>query len=413
VEWIERGKLLNFEEHDYCCHLDLIARNHGIDAAERYITRVPKPLRNVVLFETLLVNCVSLNDVQKAEKIFEEIRNLSLPLTVSACNQMLLLYKRVAHKKVADILMLMEKENINPSPFTYKVLIDLKGRLNDTLGIEAVLDMMKDNGVEPDVATQTMIAKFYISGGLTEKAEEAIRAMEGFKNDNRHAIRSLLDLYSILGSPDDVERIWKSCTEPKLDDYLAAIGAWGKLGNIERAEAAFEALRKTSPKLTSKYFNAMLNVYAENKLLSKGKKFLERMCSAGCPSSPLTWDALVNLYVNSGEVEKADSFLQKVAEQNPDRNPLFRSYVKLLKAHAKKGDAHSAEKIFHMLKKVRYPGRTPPYGFLLKAYVNAEVPAYGFRERMRADNVRQSKTVREQLMHLDNLQKGGDPEMTE
>jgi hypothetical protein len=66
-----------------------------------------------------------------------------------------------------------------------------------------------------------------------------------------------------------------------------------------------------------------------------------------------------------------------------------------------------------MLKKVRYPGRTPTYGFLLKAYVNAEVPAYGFRERMRADNVRQSKTVREQLMHLDNLQKGGDPEMTE
>src|SRR5438132_9036261 len=91
VEWIERGKLLNFEERDYGCHLDLIARNHGIEAARKYIERVPKPFRNEVIYETLLVNCVCLTDVQKAEEVFEEIRNLSLPLTVSACNQMLLL----------------------------------------------------------------------------------------------------------------------------------------------------------------------------------------------------------------------------------------------------------------------------------------------------------------------------------
>jgi pentatricopeptide repeat protein len=237
--------------------------------------------------------------------------------------------------------------------------------------------------------------------------------MEGCKNDNRRAIRSLIDLYAILRRPDDVERIWKSCTEPMLDDYLAAIGAWGKLRHIEQVEETFEALRKTSPKLTSKYFNAMLNVYAENKLIPRGKTFLERMCSAGCQCSPLTWDALVNLYVNSDEVEKADSFLQKVAEQNPDRNTLFCSYVNLLKAYAEKGDIHSAEKIFDTLKKVRYPERTLPYGFLLKAYVNAEVPAYGFRERMRADNVHHGKTVKEQLVHLDNLQKAGDPEMIE
>ncbi|TVU39981.1 hypothetical protein EJB05_13426, partial [Eragrostis curvula] len=342
MEWIEREKLLHLEEHDYACHLDLIARNHGIDAAQKYIERVPKPLRNEVLYESLLVNCVCLNYVQKAEEVFQEIRKLSLPLTVSACNQMLLLYKRVARTKVADILMLMEEENIKPSPFTYKLLIDLKGRSNDISGMELVLDKMKADGVEPDFSTQTMVVKFYINGGLTEKAEEAIRAMEVYKNDNRHAIRSLLDLYAILGRPDDVARTWESCTEPKLDDYLAAIGAWGKLGHIEQVEETYEALVKISPKLSSKYFNAMLNVYAENKLLSKGKEFLERMCSAGCPSGPLTWDALVNLYVNSGEVEKADSFLLKVAEENPDRYPLFCLHVKLLKAYAEKGDIHNA-----------------------------------------------------------------------
>uniref|UniRef100_A0A0A9DM03 Pentacotripeptide-repeat region of PRORP domain-containing protein n=1 Tax=Arundo donax TaxID=35708 RepID=A0A0A9DM03_ARUDO len=208
---------------------------------------------------------------------------------------MILLYKGVAHSKIVDILMLMERENIQPSPFTYKLLIDLKGRLNDTLGMELVLNTMKDNGVEPDFTTHMMVAKFYISGGLLEKAEEIIRGMEVYVKDKRHAIRSLLDLYAILGRPDDVERIWKSCTEPKLEDFLVAIKAWSKLGRIEQAEETFEALLQTSPNLTSKYFNAMMNVYAENKLLSKGKEFIERMCSSRCPSGPLTWDALVRL----------------------------------------------------------------------------------------------------------------------
>ncbi|KAG0542179.1 hypothetical protein BDA96_02G080700 [Sorghum bicolor] len=403
MEWIDRRKLLNFEERDYASHLDLVARNHGIEAAEKYIERVPEAFRSEVLYETLLVNCVCRDDAQKAEQVFNEIRELSLPLTVSACNQMLLLYKRVSRNKVVDILKLMENENIKPSLFTYKLMIDLKGRSNDTLGMESVLNLMKENGFEPDFGIQTMVAKFYLSGDLAEKAEEVTNAMEVYVNANRHAIRALLDLYAILGRPDDVERIWNLCTEPKLEDFLAAIKAWGKLGHIESAEETFDALVKTSPKLTSKYFNAMLYVYAENELLDKGKKFIERMSLDGCPSSPLTWDAVVKLYVNSGELAKADSFLANVTEDNPDRYPLFRSYVILLKAFAEKGDIHNAEKIFNRLKQTSYPARTLPYNLLLAAYANAQVTPYGFRERMKADKYSPSKSQIERLNRLDSL----------
>ena len=147
----------------------------------------------------------------------------------------------------SDILMLMEKENIKPSLFTYKLIIDLKGRSNDMSGIEMVLNEMKASGVEPDFATQTMVAKFYIDGGLTEKAEAIISEMEmEYIKDKRHAIRSLLHLYAALSKPGEVARIWKLCTEPKLEDFMAAIEAWGKLGCIEQAEETFEAMLKTT-----------------------------------------------------------------------------------------------------------------------------------------------------------------------
>ena len=412
VEWIESRNLLKFEERDYACHLDLIARNSGIEKAQRYIARVPKPFRNEVLYETLLVNCVCVSDIQKAEKVFREIRDLSLPLTVSACNQMILLYKRIARNKVADILMLMEKENIKPSLFTYKLIIDLKGRSNDMSGIEMVLNEMKASGVEPDFATQTMVVKFYIDGGLTEKAEAIISEMEmEYIKDKRHAIRSLLHLYASLSKPGEVARIWKLCTEPKLEDFMAAIEAWGKLGCIEQAEETFETMLKTTQKVSSRYYNAMLRVYAENKLMAKGKEFVERMSSDGCPNSPLTWDVLIKLYVNSGEVGKADSFLLNVTEQNPDRRPTYGSYIYLLMAYAEKGDIHNAERIFERLKMVGYPGRKPPYAVLLEAYVNAKVCPHGFRERMRADGVHPVKKVIEHLKFLEKLPKGGVPEL--
>ncbi|KAG8081154.1 hypothetical protein GUJ93_ZPchr0007g3684 [Zizania palustris] len=86
--------------------------------------------------------------------------------------------------------------------------------------------------------------------------------------------------------------------------------------------------------------------YAYNKLLVKGKHFVERMTRDGCPIGPLTWDAIINLYVKSGVI------------------------------------SITLEKIFDRLKKVEYPGQTLPYNVLLEAYVNAKVPAYGFLQRM-------------------------------
>uniref|UniRef100_A0ACD5T6W2 Uncharacterized protein n=1 Tax=Avena sativa TaxID=4498 RepID=A0ACD5T6W2_AVESA len=410
--WIEGRKLLKFEEREYACLLDLTARNSGIEKAQKYLARVPKPFRNELLYETLLVSCVRVSDIQKAEEVFREIRNLSLPLTVSACNQMILLYKRVARNKVIDILMLMEKENIKPSPFTYKLIIDLKGRSNDMSGVELVLNEMKASGVELDFATRSMVARFYIYGGLTEKAEAVIREMEmGYIKDKRHAIRSLLHLYADLSKPGEVARIWKLCTEPNREDFLAAIEAWGKLGCIEQAEKTFEAMLETTRKVSSRYYNVMLSVYAENKLMAKGKEFVERMSSDGCPNSPVTWEVLIKLYVNSGEVGKADSFLLKVTEENPDRRPTYGSYIYLLRAYAENGDIHNAEKIFDRLKKVDYPGRKPPYDMLLEAYVNAKVRPHGFRERMRADGVHPVKIVIERLKFLDQLPKGGVPEL--
>uniref|UniRef100_A0A5B6YHF9 Putative Pentatricopeptide repeat-containing protein isoform 1 n=1 Tax=Davidia involucrata TaxID=16924 RepID=A0A5B6YHF9_DAVIN len=405
-EWLESTKRLDFVERDYASRLDLIAKVRGLHKAESYIEKIPKSFRGEVIYRTLLAYCVAINNVKKAEEVFNKMKDLEFSITSFACNQLLLLYKRIDKKKIADVLLLMEKENVKPSLFTYRILIDTKGQSNDITGMDQIVETMKAEGIEPDINTQAIMAKHYVSGGLKEKAEAVLKEMEGGNlKDNRWACRALLPLYAALGKADEVGRVWKVCeSNPRLDDCMAAIEAWGKLNKIEEAEAVFDRILKTWKKLSSRHYSALLKVYANHKMLAKGKDLVKRMADSGCKIGPLTWDALVKLYVESGEVEKADLILQKATQQNQIR-PMFSSYMAIMDQYVKRGDVHNSEKIFHRMRQAGYVARPRQFQALIQAYINAKASAYGIRERMKADNVFPNKALAAQLARVDAFRK--------
>ncbi|THF95155.1 hypothetical protein TEA_020336 [Camellia sinensis var. sinensis] len=402
-EWLESTKQLDFVERDYASRLDLIAKVRGLQKAENYIEKIPKSSRGEVIYRTLLANCVSANDVKKTEEVFNKMRDLEFPITCFACNQLLILYRRFNKKKIADVLLLMEKENVKPTLFTYKFLIETKGQSNEITGMDQIFETMKADGIEPDLDTHAILAKHYVSGGLNEKAEAVLKEMEGDNiKEKRWACRALLPLYASLGKSDEVGRIWKVCeSNPKLEECMAAILAWGKLKKIEEAEAVFDRMSKTWKRLSSKHYCTLLKVYADNKMLNKGKDLVKRMVDSGSRIDPLTLDALVRLYVGAGEVEKADSILQKAIQQS-QMKPMFGSYMSILDQYAKRGDIHNSEKMFHRMRQVGFVARLPQFQALLQAYVNAKAPAYGIRERMKADNVFPNKVVAGQLAQVEH-----------
>ncbi|KAF8369859.1 hypothetical protein HHK36_032118 [Tetracentron sinense] len=405
-EWLEANKRLDFVERDYASRIDLIAKIRGPLKAEKYIEKIPESFRGEVIYRTLLANCVAAGNIKKAEEVFNKMKDLEFPITAFACNQLLLLYKRHDNKKIADVLLLMEKENVKPSLFTYKLLIDTKGKSNDITGMDQLVETMKAEGIEPDIHTQAILARHYISGGLNEKAEAVLKEMEGSNlEENRVACRALLPLYGSLRNADEVGRVWEVCeSNPQLNECVAAIEAYGKLGKIEEAEAVFERMLKTWKGLSSRHYSALLKVYANYKLLTKGKDLVKRMADDGCQIAAVTLDSLVKLYVEAGEVEKADSILQKAAQQN-HMKPMVNSYLVIMDHYARRGDVHNAEKIFHKMRQSGYVSRMRQYQTLLLAYTNAKVSAYGFRERMKADNIFPNKSLAAQLVQVDPFRK--------
>ncbi|XP_076923833.1 pentatricopeptide repeat-containing protein At1g80270, mitochondrial-like [Bidens hawaiensis] len=405
-EWLETQKTVEFSERDYASRVDLIAKVRGMQKAEAYIDKIPESFKGEIVYRTLLANYVLNNDTKKAEKVFNKMKDLNLPITSFACNQLLLLYKRTDKKKIADVLLLMEKEDVKPSLFTYRLLIETKGMSNDIIGMEQVLETLKAEGLEPDLRLQAVLARQYVYAGMKEKAKEVLKQMEGSNlSENRGAFSSLLQIYASLGSVDDVKRVWEACeNHPRLEECMNAIEAFGKLKKVEEAEAVFDQMSKKWNRLSAKHYTSMLKVYANNKMLVKGKEIVKQMSESGCRLGPLTWDALVKLYIESGEIEKADSVLNK-ASQQLNMKPLFATYMTILDQYAKKGDVHNAEKIFYKMRQVGYVSRYRQYDALLQAYINAKVPLYGFRERLKADNVFPGKVLAERLAQVDAFKK--------
>ncbi|KAK4404757.1 Pentatricopeptide repeat-containing protein, mitochondrial [Sesamum angolense] len=414
-EWVESTKHLEFNEKNYASRLDLIAKVHGISRAEQYLKQIPKSFRGEIVYRTLLANYVSCTNVKKSEELFNKIKELEFPMTCFTCNQMLILYKRVDKKKIADVLLLMEKENIKPTIFTYQILIDVKGQSNDILGMEQIVETLKAEGLEPNSKIQTSLARYYALGGLKDKAEAILKEMEGDDIKKRRWVcHLLLPIYASLGWEDEVGRIWKVCEpNPQARECMAAIEAWGQLKRIENAEAAFDKLLEKVKKPTSRHFAALMKVYADNKMSAKGNDLVKRMVDSGCKIEPLAWDAVVKLYVRAGEVEKAVSILKKAIKQKTGKPLLFSSYLSVMDKYANRGDVHSAEKIFLMMRQAGYTARLQQYQSLLHAYINAKAPAYGFSDRMKADKIFPNKALASKLAQVDAFRKSPLTELLE
>ena len=391
------------DERIYASRVDLIARVHGVKMAEAYIEMIPDSYRGGLVYQNLLAHCSRFNKVKKAEEVFQKMRDLGFPVTLFSCNHLLFLYKRRDKKKIPDVLQLMEKENVKPSARTYKVLMGIRSPFTDYKRAEEILEFMKSDGIQPDIQARFIMARQYLDAGLKDKAEALLKEMEGNNlEENRWVCHNLLSLYGQLEKADEVERIWNICkTDPHLYEGMAAITAWGKLKKVEKAEAVFDWLLKRLKKPSHKIYTKLLTVYVDNKQLAKGENLVKRMTEGDLRTGPLDWHSLVRLYLDAGEVEKADHMFMKFSRQRSMMRPLFNSYMDIMKEYAKRGDIRNSEKMFLRIKQAGFSVRSFQFEHLINAYINAKKPAYGIWERLKAENLSPSPVLNERLRQVD------------
>nr|GFC53410.1 pentatricopeptide repeat-containing protein At1g60770 [Tanacetum cinerariifolium] len=186
----ERG--MNKTVSDQAVHIDLIAKTRGISAAEAYFIDLPEQSKNHFTYGPLLNHYCKELMTDKAESMFEKMKELNLSLTSIHYNCMMTLYEKTGQpERIPEFIMEMKAADVKFDTLTYNIWMRANAEMNDISGVER-----RDDEVTADWTTYSNLASIYIDSGLTSKAENALKELEkkNFRK-NLSAFQHLITLY--------------------------------------------------------------------------------------------------------------------------------------------------------------------------------------------------------------------------
>ncbi|KAG7578565.1 Pentatricopeptide repeat [Arabidopsis thaliana x Arabidopsis arenosa] len=250
--WMSRKTSFNLFPQDYAARLHMIENVLGFEEAEKFFERsIPENMKDYSVYATLL-SCYakSHKTLDKAEAIFEKMRDLGFLSKPSPFNLMISLYSQLGKReKVDNLISKMKCMNIEP----------------DSLTMNNVLRMYAD---ETDIKTMDKYKSEWVNAELTTKLE--MRTMVAMANAYERA-GLLLKAIEITRSKNEVRRLWNEYKEKekrnyKIDDanpcrrisvvgdeeYQSVISSLLKLDDLKGAEEIYGEWEPQGPEFDTR-----------------------------------------------------------------------------------------------------------------------------------------------------------------
>lgn len=394
---------MNKTASDQAIHLDLVAKSKGIAAAEAYFTNLSEASKNHFTYSSLL-NCYCKELMtEKAEALFEKMKELNLQLTSIPYNSLMTLYSKTGHpEKVPTIVQEMKEGDILPDLFTYNVWMRALAALGDVSGAERVIDEMKRDGrVAEDWTTYSNLASVYADAGLHDKAKKALKKLEK-KNTSKYLIayQFLITLYGKIGKLTEVYRVWRSLrlAFPKTANisYLNMIQTLVKLNDIPGAEKCFKEWEcGEHRKYDIRIANSLIEAYAKQGLLEKAEELKKRAQRGGAKPNVKTWEIFLDYHLKNKEISSAVECIDKAIETGRGDGtkwvPSSAIVEGLLRYYEAEKDVEGAERFVEVLKKAQDQLDNKVIESLVRIYAAAGRTSLIMRRRVKMENAELSE----------------------
>ncbi|KAK5774314.1 pentatricopeptide repeat-containing protein At4g02820, mitochondrial-like [Gossypium arboreum] len=400
-EWMRLQKDIKLLPGDYAIHLDLIAKNRGLDSAEKFFEDLPDKMRDQATYTALLHTYVQNKLSGKAEALMKKMSDCGFAKYPLPYNHMLSLYISEGKlEKVPEIVKELKK-NASPDIFTYNLLLSVCASQNDIEAAGKIFVELKEAKIEPDWVTFSALTNLYIRGKQFDKAMCTLKEMEKMATrENRVVYPSLISLYTNMGDKDGVHRIWKkmkSCFRKMSNaEYTCAISSLAKLGEFGEAEKLYNEWESVSGSGDARVPNIILAAYINGDRIEMAENFYRQIAQKGSSLCYTAWELLTRGYLKKQEMEKVlDCFKQGVSNVKK-WNPNDKLVGEVLKQLEELGDTEGLEKLLVIL---RNAGRlsTMVYNSLLRGYANAGKMPLVVAERMEKDSVPMDEETHELL----------------
>ncbi|KAG9450759.1 hypothetical protein H6P81_010724 [Aristolochia fimbriata] len=370
-EWMVTHPEFELAVHDYAVRIDLITKVFGSSSAEEFFEGLPPTAKTGETYAALLHSYASAKQIDKAEKLFEKIKDLKLTLSVLMYNELMTLYMSVGElDKIPLLVEELRSKQLSLDLFSYNLWASACAAKFDINGLRKILDEMSDDPnsnilmwIEGEARCKISAADHAMRLDLTLKVHDLHKAEEYFTN-----------------IPDISSQ--KAACFPLLHHYV-------KERNIEKAESFMSKLHALGLTATTHPFNEMMKLYIATGDFKKVPLIIKEMKHYNIPRNVLSYNlwmsaahalsgvhyaeiiyremmndknvkvgwsthcTLANFYVKSGLSGKALDSLKAAEEKLSTKNRL--GYFFLITLYTTLGNKSGVLRLWEASKKV--PGR--------------------------------------------------------
>lgn len=380
LEWVIRERPYKIKELDYSYLLEFTMKLHGVAQGETLFSRIPSEFQNELLYNNLVFGCLDRGLIRLAMSYMKKMRELGHPISYLAFNRLIVLHSTPARQKaIPKILTQMRADKVTPDVSTYNILLKIEA---DEHNIEGLVKVFGDMKVEPNEVTYCIMAVANAVARLYTACEAYVESIKkAMAGDNWSTLDMLVKLYGYLGNQKELERTWRMIQDlpyVRGKSFLLAIEAFGRIGNLDRAEEIWDELVLKKGLKSTEQFNSMISGYCKNGMITKATGLYKEMEKSGCKPNSITFRHLALGCAKAGLMKEAVKTLEmgsgfatsvKVRRSTPWLETTF----SIMEVFAENGDVEMVENLFEELNEGKYSRYTFVYNSLIKAYVKGKV----------------------------------------
>lgn len=383
MEWVVRERPYRPKELDYSYLLEFTTKLHGISQGEKLFSHVPLEFQNELLYNNLVIACLDKGVIRLSLAYMKKMRELGHPISYLVFNRLIILHSSPHRRKIIPrILTQMKADKVARHVSTYNILMKIEANEHNIEGLVKVFGEMKQQQVEPNEVSYCLLATAHAVAKLYTVAEAYVEAVEkSITGNNWSTLDVLIILYGYLGKPTDLERTWGIVQElphVRSKSYMLAIEAFGRIGQLNRAEELWLEIKSKKELKSTEQFNSMISVYSKHGFIDKASGLFREMEMNGCKANAITYRNLALGCLKAGLLEEALKTLElgkglTTSTRTRKSIPWLETTLSIVEIFSENGDVENAEKLFEELKTANYTRYTFVYNTLIKAYVKAKV----------------------------------------
>nr|AFK33523.1 unknown [Lotus japonicus] len=240
-EWMITHEEHGLSDSDYAMRIDLMTKVFGIDAAERYFEALPVAAKTSETYTALLHSYAGAKMTEKAEELYQRIKDSNLSFDALTYNEMMTLYMSVGQvEKVPSVVEELKQRNVSPDIFTYNLWISSCAATLNIDEVRRILDEMSHGADSNESWTRYLnLANVYVTASrLDNSSSNSLAETEKRITQSQWITYDfLIILYAGLGSKDKLDQIWNSLrmTKQKMinRNYSCIISAYLMLGHVK------------------------------------------------------------------------------------------------------------------------------------------------------------------------------------